>query len=349
MFAMMPQIKPRPKLSLCISTYNRAKWLRVSLENIFRQLPDARDDLEVLVVDNCSVDNTPEVARQFAHRTDFRYVRNPANVGMLGNLAVTAQRARGEYVWILGDDDLTRKRVIEDILSLLSNHPQLELVYMNYGYTSEPTPDQVEDLDKFLDEFNVLQPSCPDELGTVVNIAAKTENFYTAIYSHVYRRDHAMRAYCQDTSGRIFSTMRACIPTAYYVLHNMADAPAYWIGEQALVVNSNVSWADYGALLDLEHLPAAWDLAERMGCPAEQVDMRRANRLWLVEMMWRDMFENDKAGNSSYISARRVIMRLRHLPEFEKHVTEFRRIYTVAHKAGNPAAALAPSILFGAF
>jgi hypothetical protein len=86
-----------------------------------------------------------------------------------------------------------------------------------------------------------------------------------------------------------------------------------------------------------------------MGCPAEQVDMRRANRLWLVEMMWRDMFENDKAGNSSYISARRVIMRLRHLPEFEKHVTEFRRIYTVAHKAGNPAAALAPSILFGAF
>jgi len=346
---LMPQLKPRPKLSLCISTYNRSKWLRASLENIFRQVPEVRDNLEVLVVDNCSVDNTPEVGRQFSHRADFSYVRNPVNVGLLGNLAVTAQRARGDYVWILGDDDLTRQGVIKNILSLLGSHPQLELVYMNYGYTSESTPDQVEDLDKFLDQFNVLQPACPDELGTVAGIAAKTENFYTAIYSHVYRRDHALRAYCQDTSGRIFSTMRACIPTAYYVLHYMAGVPAYWIGEQALIVNSNVSWAAYGALLDLEHLPSAWDLAERMGCPAEQVDIRRANRLWLVELMWREMFENDKAGNSSYISVRRVIMRLRHLPEFEKHAPELRRIYTTAHETGNPAAALAPSILFGAF
>jgi hypothetical protein len=334
---------------LCISTYNRARWLRVGLENIFRQIPEARTDLEVLVVDNCSVDDTPDVGKQFAHRADFRFVRNPVNVGMLGNLAVTAQQARGDYVWILGDDDLTRNGVIENILRVLNEHPELELIYMNYGYTSDPTPDRVEDLDRFLDEYNVLQPACPDELGTVASLAAKTENFYTAIYSHVYRRDHAMRSYCQDTSGRIFATMRACIPTSYYVLHYMADAPAYWLGEQALVVNSNVSWADYGPLLDLEHLPATWDLAERIGCPVEEVEMRRANRLWLVEMMWRDIFENDKVGNSAYFSAARVIMRLRHVPEFEKHVPEFRRIYTVAHEAGNPAAALVPSILFGAF
>ena len=67
----------------------------------------------------------------------------------------------------------------------------------------------------------------------------------------------------------------------------MADEPAYWIGEPSLVVNSNVSWQDYGVLLELEQLPRTWDLAERMGTPPGEVDRRRANRLWLVELMWK--------------------------------------------------------------
>lgn len=345
----LPGIQPRPKLSLCISTYNRAKWLRTSLANIARQIPNPRSDLEIVVVDNTSTDETSDVPNLFQDRPDFRFYRNPSNVGMLGNLAVTAQRAKGEFVWILGDDDLTRTGVIDNILKLLSEKPQLELVYMNYGYTSEPTPDNVHNLEAFLDAYNVLQPPCEDEEGDVASIAAKTENFYTAIYSHIYRRDHAIRSYCQDTSGRIFSTMRSCIPTTCYVLSEMPHAPAYWIGEPCLVVNSNVSWADYGPMLDLEHLPEAWDMAERIGCPVSAVDQRRSNRLWLVEMMWKQLFEDDRAGNSDYISPSQVIMRFRHLPEFEKHEPEFKRIYSRAHDAGKRAAQMSPEILFAAF
>src|SRR5205823_13461162 len=97
------------RLSLCISTYNRAAWLELNLRNIFAQIATPRDDLEILVVDNASIDHTADVAKPYlTWRTDFRYVRNQKNVGMLGNLAVTAQKAKGEYIWIIGDDDLTR-------------------------------------------------------------------------------------------------------------------------------------------------------------------------------------------------------------------------------------------------
>jgi hypothetical protein len=346
---LMPQLAKRPKLSLCISTYNRAKWLDANLANIFRQIGEPRSDLEVLVVDNCSTDDTPRVGEKYRYRPEFTFIRNPVNVGMLGNLAVTSQRAAGEYFWILGDDDLTRNGTIERILGLLDAHAELELIYLNYGYTSEGDPANVPDFDAFLDHYNVLQPACADEFSNVAQIAAKTENFYTAIYSHIYRRDHGMRSYCQDTSGRTFSTIAACIPTTNYVLRYMMESPAYWLGEPQLVMNSNVSWSDYGAMLELEHLPAAWDLAERAGSPVEQVDMRRANRLWLTEMNWRDLFENDVVGNAAYISPQRTIMRLCHLPEFEKYAPEFGRIYQVAHNAGNPAAALDPAVLFGAF
>jgi hypothetical protein len=339
----------RPRLSVCVSTYNRAGWLRMSLENLARQIPIPRDDLEILVVDNTSTDDTPAVCAAFRHRRDFRFLRNPANVGMLGNLAVTAQHARGDFVWILGDDDLTRDGAIEKVLDVLDRNDAVELVYMNYGYTTEADPSNVADPVALLDMFNVLQDAGPDELGTVASLAAKTENFYTAIYSHVYRRDHALRAYCQDTSGRIFATMRACIPTTAYVLSQMGEAQAYWIGEQMLVVNSNVSWAAYGPMLDLEHLPEAWDMAERIGCPQVEVDFRRANRLWLVELMWRQLFQNDTVGNSAYISAERVLLRLHHLEEFGSFVPALRSVYEEAYRANSRAARLKPKILFAAF
>ncbi len=348
-YASLINLRRRPKLSLCISTYKRAGWLGVNLRNIFTQIPAQCADLEVLVVDNASPDNTPDVVAPYLERSDFRYLRNPRNVGMLGNLSVTAQTASGQYIWIIGDDDLTRPGIIQRVLELIEQRPGIALIYMNYGYTSEADPAKADDLPSFLDNYNVLEPAGPDLDAPVKAIAAKCENFYTAIYSHVYRRDHALRSYCQDTSGRIFSTMLSCIPTAYYVLHFMPDLPAYWLGTPSLVVNSNVSWAAYGALLDLEQLPRAWDLAERMGTSPTEVDYRRSNRLWLIEMMWREVFENDKAGNSAYFSAARVLMRIKHLEAFDKHVATFRAIYEKAFEARHPAATMPPEVLFSAF
>lgn len=348
-YATLINLRRRPKLSLCISTYNRAGWVEVNLRNIFSQIAVPREELEVLVVDNTSLDHTPEVVKPYLARPDFRYMRNPKNVGMLGNLAVTAQRARGEYIWILGDDDLTRPGVIERVLHIIGKHPGLALIYMNYGYTTENNPANAGDVAAFLASFNMLEPAGPDEYAPVKHVAAKCENFFTAIYSHIYRRDHAMKSYCQDTSGRIFSTMLSCVPTAYYVFNYMANEQAYWMGEPSLVVNSNVSWQDFGTLLDLEQLPRTWDLAERMGAIADDVDRRRANRLWLVEMMWKEIFENDRAGNSEFFSASRVLMRLKHLKEIDKHIPNLRAIYEHAHKAGHPAAGLEPGELFSAF
>lgn len=348
-YSEFKNLSRRPKLSICISTFNRAGWLELSLRNIFSQIPKVRDDIEVLVVDNTSVDRTPEVVEPFLARSDFQYVRNPRNVGMLGNLAVTAQRAKGEYIWIIGDDDLTRPGAIERILRVLIRYPGIALVYLNYGYSSEQEPEKIGDLAEYLDKYNVLEPAGRDEFSTVKGLAAKSENFYTAIYSHVYRRDHALKSYCQNTSGRIFSTMLTCIPTAYYVLNYMADEAAYWIGEPMLVVNSNVSWQEYGALFDLEQLPRAWDLAERVGTDPNEVDRRRSNRLWLVELMWKEMFENDKAGNSYFFSAPRVLVRLKHLPEFEKYVPSLRAIYERARAAGHPGASMPATELFSAF
>ena len=339
----------RPRLSLCISTYNRAGWLDVSLRNIFSQLRSGQTHVEVVVVDNAATDSTPEVVKPWLDRPDFHYHRNARNVGMLGNLAVTAQRATGRHIWILGDDDLTRAGAINKVVDLLGSAPDLGLIYLNYGYSSEDNPSSIDNIPDFLDKYNVLEPAGSDISGTVAQLAAQNENFYTAIYSHIYRRDHGVRAYCQNTSGRIFSTLLSCVPTAYYVFNFMAQNEAYWIGEPSLVVNSNVSWAAYGPLFDLEQLPRVWDLAERRGAPSRDVDRRRANRLWLVDMMWRQLFSDDAVGNAAFVSAARVLNRLKHLPEIDAYIPAMRDSYAAAHADGHPAARLPVADIFSAW
>ena len=243
----------RPRLSVCISAYNRAEWLGRSLNNITQLHPSPVEGVEFLVCDNASTDSTPDVARPTLLRPDFRYRRNRVNVGMLGNLREAARAARGDYVWILGDGDILRSGAVERVLEAIEAAPEAALVYLNYAQT---TGDARAGPDFHFNDARPVVSSEPDLIGPVHDICALNENVFTAIYTLVFRRDHALAAYSQDTSGRPFSSMLTCIPTTRHVLKNMMEEIGVWIGEPQLV-NLNVSWIHYAPLWILERIPEA--------------------------------------------------------------------------------------------
>lgn len=346
----LPNLDARPLLSICISTYNRGAWLEVNLRNLFRQIPGPTAEIEVLVVDNASDDTTEEVVKPYLDRPDFRFLRNAKNVGMLGNLTVTAHEARGEYIWILGDDDLVKDRGVNKVVEVIKANPGVALIYPNYAFTQEKDPKNVgADIQKFLDACPSLTPACDDVYATVKHISTNNENLFTAIYCLIFRRDHALRAYSQDTSGRPFSTMRTSIPTTYYVLHHMMDEPAYWIGDLLLVVNFNVSWDKYASLQILERVPEAQDLAERLGADPQEMDRWRENLMPGFVHYWRELLEDDPAGNAEFFSPERVVMRMKHLDAFAAIAPQMAEIYAQAMANGHHAATMPARKLFNAF
>lgn len=347
LYRQLPNLSRRPTLSVCISTYNRGPWLAVALRNLARLLPEARPDVEIVVCDNCSTDATPDVVQPYLGRSDFRSYRNPVNVGMLGNLRVTAQHARGRYVWILGDDDLPFTNSIDRILTALEQHPEAALVYLNYSYTRETDPSSVKDLEAFLASGTPVAPSGPDRVAPIRDLAVMNENLFTAIYCLIFRRDHALRAYSQDTTGRPFSTMRTSIPTTYHVLHSMMNEVGIWIGDPQVIVNFNVSWNDYAALQILERVPEALDEAEWRGSPVEGIDRWRSNLLPGYVHYFKDIYGPDPKGNSHHFSAARVVARAKHLPGFSQISAELEAVYRDAHVAGHPAARETPETIFG--
>lgn len=90
-----------PFLSVCIPTFNRVGYLKKCLKSV---LADISDDVEVIVQDNASTDGTEQWMGSFSH-PNVRYYRNAENVGLVNNVIQIIANAKGEYVYMLTDDD----------------------------------------------------------------------------------------------------------------------------------------------------------------------------------------------------------------------------------------------------
>ena len=105
------------KLAICIPTYNRARFLPETLSSIVCQ---ASNDVEIVVSDNASTDNTEEVVRGFQQSfSRLKYYRWPKNMGADLNYLKVIELSVSEYCWFLGSDDVLKdgaiRRIIDEI------------------------------------------------------------------------------------------------------------------------------------------------------------------------------------------------------------------------------------------
>lgn len=106
-------------LSVCIPTYNRADKLRKSLARVVEAVGD-RNDIEIIVSDNCSTDNTQAVLEAYKGCRNVQLYRNENNVGFNGNITLVIDKyAKGKYCWIIGDDDIIDSDAIEKLYPIL--------------------------------------------------------------------------------------------------------------------------------------------------------------------------------------------------------------------------------------
>jgi glycosyltransferase involved in cell wall biosynthesis len=326
----------RPLLTCAITTYNRARWLSHSLPRLLEVTRPWRDVVEVAVCDNTSTDNTPEVIARFQGERNFVASRNSANLGMLGNLGATARMSNGAFVWLLGDDDLVTDGALENVLEGLARHPDVEMAYMNYCYTSFDNPERLADISGLLADAKPIAPGGSNRwVPQLREVSGLNENLFTAIYACAFRRDHALRAYQLDTRGSPFSSLATCVPSSVYALAALQDRPAWWVGEPAVVVNMNVSWLRWALLWHLERMPDLFEEAERQGVNPARLDGFRLQHLVEAERWVRMVYFEAEDAIRVNFSMARLLERCRHLPEFRTlHLPGVRRVYEEAYARG---------------
>lgn len=131
----------RPLLTIAIPTYNRAAQLDVLLRVLEPQLA-AFPQVELLVSDNASTDDTPQVIAAALSRFAFRGQRHEVNLGADANFVSCYNSARGHFFWICGDDDILVPGGLAQVMPHLEaadgTPAEVDLLYASsYGFRED--------------------------------------------------------------------------------------------------------------------------------------------------------------------------------------------------------------------
>lgn len=118
-----------PKVSIIIPTYNRAQFLYDAITSVLNQ---TYQDFEILVIDDCSQDNTQEIVNSF-HDTRIKYIRHEKNKGEAGSRNTGIRSSSAEYIAFLDDDDEWLPEKLKLQVNLLENsQSKVGCIYTGY-------------------------------------------------------------------------------------------------------------------------------------------------------------------------------------------------------------------------
>lgn len=115
---------PQPLVSILIPTYNRAKYLGEALDS---SLAQTYKNLEILVHDDASTDDTPQLLKKYSDPR-LRIIHTKTNHGMLGGWNYIQHQANGKYIKFLASDDLLSPTCVAELVAAAESHPDAALI-----------------------------------------------------------------------------------------------------------------------------------------------------------------------------------------------------------------------------
>jgi glycosyltransferase involved in cell wall biosynthesis len=119
-----------PFFSIIIPTYNRADFITKTLDSVLNQ---SFQNFEVIVVDNCSTDNTLEIMNSISD-TRVSYYINEQNYDRSYSRNRGIDIAKGEFITFLDSDDLYKEDCLQDAFDFIQFNPKSKFFYCDYDF-----------------------------------------------------------------------------------------------------------------------------------------------------------------------------------------------------------------------
>src|SRR5215469_13049609 len=120
-------LRNMPKVSVIVPNYNHARFLPMRIDSILGQ---SFQDFELILLDDCSTDDSRSILHRYASDLRVRVEFNEVNSGSpfkQWNKGVGL--AQGEYIWIAESDDYADERFLEKLIARLDTEPQAVFAY----------------------------------------------------------------------------------------------------------------------------------------------------------------------------------------------------------------------------
>jgi len=123
---LLNQNKSLPLVSVCIPTHNSAPFLKEVLESILNQ---TYSNIEIIISDNDSKDETEIIAKSFAAYNRISIFKNSTNIGCYNNYNKLINLSKGVFIAIYHSDDIYESNIVDKEVEFLTNNPNAGAVF----------------------------------------------------------------------------------------------------------------------------------------------------------------------------------------------------------------------------
>lgn len=113
------------EITIITASYNYEKYIKETIESIIAQ---TYTDWELIVIDDCSTDNSVEVIKSFKD-SRIKLVVNEENLGLAKTLEKAVKMAKGDWIAFLESDDLWTKNYLEEKIKIIEKYPNIALIF----------------------------------------------------------------------------------------------------------------------------------------------------------------------------------------------------------------------------
>ena len=122
----------KPLVSICMPVFNAQRFLRQTLDSLLAQ---DYENIEIIILDNISTDDTSKICRSYAERDPrIKYLLDDIQVDVHEGHNRVARYAKGEYFIPMCDDDIYEPTYISKLMSLMDSNEEIGLVFTDFGY-----------------------------------------------------------------------------------------------------------------------------------------------------------------------------------------------------------------------
>ena len=207
------------KFSIILPTHNSSSGIEKTFESLINQTLDFKENIEVIVIDNNSIDNTEEICKRYLdeYPKNIKIFQNTPQIASLG-----LEYASGRYVGFLENNDYLSKNTLEHVLNFIKKNPATDLITIPIYYYKNNRKERY--LDHKIKEnanYNLIEQPEPVQLlspATYIKRDSIKENFknrYNEYISFINEilMDNPQLGICKDGSYYMKNIEEKMLPT----------------------------------------------------------------------------------------------------------------------------------------
>lgn len=154
-------------ISVALATYNGEKYVEQQLQSILNQ---TRSVDEIIVVDDCSQDNTVEIVKQVLSSAscDIKIVQNEQNLGYKKNFHKAVSFCRGDFVFLCDQDDYWHQDKVSRMMTVLENDEKMLCLASSFSLIDGNGHSKVEEDNPLFSNHNLYR--VPVKKGSLVQV-----------------------------------------------------------------------------------------------------------------------------------------------------------------------------------